>query len=338
MIRSREFSISIDRDSAVAISLQIRGQIELAITCGSLPTGTQLPSVRELAAELGVSPVTISQVYRQLQNSGLVTSQAGKGTFVVNNPGASANGPQHQIDSLIDQLADAAKAAGMDHNQLLQRVSSHLGFYHRQSIQLSTAVVGMFGEATWGYVESLRAAAQRFSSFEALTFSELEMMSASQVRSLLARYNLLVTFPYQVSALRKLAGPDLPITQLRFIPSQATRLQLANLNPDARVLAVATFPDYLLSLRTSVETFAPQLRHRVQYLVYGDPGLEAALGGCTALIYATGSERVTQLLRPGLLAFEHRYVPDPDSIQEELLPILRLLRAGWPVALRQEEQ
>ena len=56
--------IRIDRDLPVSLSQQLRGQIEYGIVCGEIPPGTQLPSVRELAGELGIGTVTVSQVYR----------------------------------------------------------------------------------------------------------------------------------------------------------------------------------------------------------------------------------------------------------------------------------
>jgi len=49
---------------------------------GTLAAGDPLPSVRQLAAELGVNPNTVQQAYRELERDGLVEVRRGRGTFV----------------------------------------------------------------------------------------------------------------------------------------------------------------------------------------------------------------------------------------------------------------
>ncbi|MEI2422099.1 GntR family transcriptional regulator, partial [Arthrospira platensis SPKY2] len=73
--------IRIDRDLPVPVPLQLQGQIEYGVTSGDFPPGSRLPSVRELAADLGVSPVTVSAVYRRLRSAGLIDGAPGRGTF-----------------------------------------------------------------------------------------------------------------------------------------------------------------------------------------------------------------------------------------------------------------
>jgi GntR family transcriptional regulator len=49
---------------------------------GTLRPGDPLPSVRQLAADLGVNPNTVKQAYRELEREGLVQVRRGQGTFV----------------------------------------------------------------------------------------------------------------------------------------------------------------------------------------------------------------------------------------------------------------
>ena len=74
--------LSVDRDLPVPLGVQLRGLIEYGIACGELSPGARLPSVRELADELGVAPMTVSQVYRELKDGGLIEARSGLGTFV----------------------------------------------------------------------------------------------------------------------------------------------------------------------------------------------------------------------------------------------------------------
>ncbi len=50
----------IDRSLALPIRQQIRGMIEYGISCGEFAVGEALPSVRDLAEQLAVAPMTIS--------------------------------------------------------------------------------------------------------------------------------------------------------------------------------------------------------------------------------------------------------------------------------------
>ena len=64
------------------IYVQIVEQVGEAIAKGQLATGDKLPPVRKLAAELVVNPNTVARAYTILEQSGLVTTKTGSGTFV----------------------------------------------------------------------------------------------------------------------------------------------------------------------------------------------------------------------------------------------------------------
>lgn len=75
-------TISLDRSLPVAPGVQLRGWVEYGIACGELLPGDRLPSIREMAARLGIAPMTVATVYRELQNADLIEAQPGFGTFV----------------------------------------------------------------------------------------------------------------------------------------------------------------------------------------------------------------------------------------------------------------
>jgi DNA-binding transcriptional MocR family regulator len=66
----------------------IAGAFARAIGTGALPAGERLPTVREVAAELGVSPATVSTAWQALRRTGLVVSRGRAGTFVRDPPRA----------------------------------------------------------------------------------------------------------------------------------------------------------------------------------------------------------------------------------------------------------
>jgi GntR family transcriptional regulator len=74
--------LEIDHHSGVPIYRQVIEQIRQQIMAGQLSEGEQLMSVRELAAQLRVNPMTISKAYALLEVEGLVERRRGIGLFV----------------------------------------------------------------------------------------------------------------------------------------------------------------------------------------------------------------------------------------------------------------
>src|SRR5687767_4274973 len=62
--------------------LQIRDQLKHQMASGTLAPGQKLPSSRQLASDLGVSRITVTNAYAELEADGLVASRTGSGTYV----------------------------------------------------------------------------------------------------------------------------------------------------------------------------------------------------------------------------------------------------------------
>ncbi len=74
--------INIDMKSSIPIYVQLRNQIVVAIGTGKLNYGEQLPTVRQLASEIGINNMTVSKAYTLLQNEGFVVSNRRSGVVV----------------------------------------------------------------------------------------------------------------------------------------------------------------------------------------------------------------------------------------------------------------
>jgi DNA-binding transcriptional regulator YhcF (GntR family) len=74
--------VEVDPDNHIPPYEQIREQIATMIGSGVLPTGRRLPSIRQLAADLGLAANTVARAYRELEATGLVVSRVGNGTTV----------------------------------------------------------------------------------------------------------------------------------------------------------------------------------------------------------------------------------------------------------------
>lgn len=100
--------ISLDPASPVPPTEQIRSQMAALIHAGELAADARLPSVRQLAADLGVANGTVARAYRELETSGLVRTGRAAGTRV--NPGW-ATGEAALPEA--SRFAAAAKRAGL---------------------------------------------------------------------------------------------------------------------------------------------------------------------------------------------------------------------------------
>ena len=78
--------IRVDFRSGEPIYLQIARQIEQLVAQGDLKLGDQLPTVRELATELRINFNTVSRAYKVLDESRVISTQRGRGTYIWDEP------------------------------------------------------------------------------------------------------------------------------------------------------------------------------------------------------------------------------------------------------------
>jgi DNA-binding transcriptional MocR family regulator len=74
--------IDLDRSSREPIYRQLAAGLQQRIRSGALPPQTRLPTVRQLATQLGVTRLTVHSAYAELQSGGWVEATVGRGTFV----------------------------------------------------------------------------------------------------------------------------------------------------------------------------------------------------------------------------------------------------------------
>ena len=76
--------IRIDNAAGRPVYQQIINQIKRDIALGRLDIDEQLPTVRQLAAQLAINPNTIAKAYRQLEQEGIIVTKPGAGAYVAN--------------------------------------------------------------------------------------------------------------------------------------------------------------------------------------------------------------------------------------------------------------
>lgn len=115
----KALSVRVDTASPVPPYEQVRIQIADLIVGGHLVEDDRLPTVRQLAADLGLATGTAARAYRELESAGLVRSRRGAGTRVA--PG-HAPAPESELVEAARTFVTTGRRLGADDAQLLAAV------------------------------------------------------------------------------------------------------------------------------------------------------------------------------------------------------------------------
>jgi GntR family transcriptional regulator len=122
--------VRLDARSGAPVYLQLFSQIQRLASAGRLRPGDRLPTVRELAAELGVNFNTVCRAYRLLDRAGVVSAQQGRGTFVLD---ARPNGRRNKIalTALASHYIAESRRHGFSAAQIAAAVTERLAAQSR---------------------------------------------------------------------------------------------------------------------------------------------------------------------------------------------------------------
>jgi GntR family transcriptional regulator len=107
-------SFRVDAETGVPPYLQLVRQVRQALRMGLLDVGDQLPTVREVVAEVAVNPNTVLKAYRDLEREGLVEARAGQGTFVRRRPSGPPPTTHSRLGRSLARWVSEAREAGLD--------------------------------------------------------------------------------------------------------------------------------------------------------------------------------------------------------------------------------
>ncbi len=113
-------NILIDYHSRTPIYEQIKKEIKLAISRGELRADDQLPSLRQLSAQLSININTLKRALSELESEGITYSIAGKGIFVSNDN--SARDFCKDVFEEISNCVKSAKAMGAKEEQIIELI------------------------------------------------------------------------------------------------------------------------------------------------------------------------------------------------------------------------
>jgi len=127
---------AINSSSVEPVSAQIVRQAREAVARGTLRAGDQLPTVRELALELLINPNTIAAAYREMERTGLVRTQRGRGTFIaeIQSP-LSLGERRRQLQKHVDALLTEATHLGLSEEETLDAVRAAARKYRLREVK-----------------------------------------------------------------------------------------------------------------------------------------------------------------------------------------------------------
>ncbi|MHA7175380.1 GntR family transcriptional regulator [Arthrobacter sp. Sr24] len=128
--------IVIDLQTGTPPYEQIQAQISSLIAVGLLSPGTRLPTVRALAADLGVAAGTVARAYKELEALGIVITNRRQGTVVAEAGLAEAvsrqarpqevSGSAPEVMAAVDHLIEVGELAGVDGKTLISLLQMRL--------------------------------------------------------------------------------------------------------------------------------------------------------------------------------------------------------------------
>src|SRR5580700_443265 len=119
-------SFQLSSDSGVPAYMQLVQQIKQALRMGILEVGDQLPTVKEVVAEVAINPNTVMKAYWELEHEGLVEGRQGVGTFVSRRPDGPPPRTQARLARSLERWVTSARNEGLDNDSIEALVRSIL--------------------------------------------------------------------------------------------------------------------------------------------------------------------------------------------------------------------
>lgn len=114
--------LRVDGAGGAPIFDQLRVAVIEAVRDGRLPAGARLPTVRELAGELGLAVNTVARAYRELETAGVVETRGRQGSFIARSDPTDA-----AMAAAARAYAEAARALGVGHAEARRYLDAEFG-------------------------------------------------------------------------------------------------------------------------------------------------------------------------------------------------------------------
>jgi GntR family transcriptional regulator len=134
-VNSLKFEI--DFRSGIPGYLQIVEQVQRWLSEGEIKPGDQLPTVRQLASELRVNFNTIARAYRMLDDAGLISTQRGRGTYLLDRPTEETKRllRTETLELQIKRMLASLSRQGFTKEEINQKINTISKTWNKESIE-----------------------------------------------------------------------------------------------------------------------------------------------------------------------------------------------------------
>jgi len=117
--------VHVDNRSGVPVYRQVIDQMRKHILAGHLPAGDRIPSVRDMAAQLGVNPMTVSKAYSIMEREGVLEHRRGIGLFVRRMDSCKKlRDTTALLDAAFKEAAMSAVQLGLSEREVMEMIKA----------------------------------------------------------------------------------------------------------------------------------------------------------------------------------------------------------------------
>ncbi|MDR3123144.1 MAG: GntR family transcriptional regulator [Treponema sp.] len=276
--------IQLDVDKSGPLYQQLVEQFTRDIALGKLLPGYQLPTVRELANESGISQGTIKHAYDILEQSGLIRKTRGSGTFVYSDR-VEQSGAKAKAMQAIDEMLDKAQKLSFSLHDIRIFLDLKLREREEQTQQVMVAAVDCNPEALSSMCDQIAE----------LPHTEVSAYLLDEVLKSPGHFdpeaNMVVTTPTHYADLIGKMMPGSQPCRLAMTVATHTALELAALPPETRLGIIAASERYSRLMLRACEAYG-KLANPIRLAFFGDKNsIRQQIQECDRLLLPSNYER-----------------------------------------------
>lgn len=326
--------INLDRKLPISLHEQLKGQIKYSIVYGQINSGDPLPSVRELADELEVAPLTIARVYKELTKEGFLVSRPRLGTFVgdidkITGVG-DLNPSQQNLHLIFENSLRQARLLGYTNDEIRNTVQDLLSGNTNQSCP-TIILVGNFPRTTEIYANKVHSILSGVNvKVIPVILSELKS-NLSDYSEMFRRAKFTISVPTRLNEVRTLLEPKYSrVVTVAFQISPDTRRELSEISPDTRLGIITTYPEFLKTMLEEVQAYGILNTHPICAVKDQTDQINDMFTQIDMLLYASGSEDIIHTFPSHIPTIEFLHSPVPELVNRLRYLLIEPSNTGGP--------
>lgn len=262
---------SIVPSSDTPIYRQVAEAILRDIKSRTLPAGTKLPTVRELAEEMGLSQGTIKHAYDHLETLGAIEMTQGKGTFVKEQEAIESGSRKDRAMAAIDELLEELESLGFTPREMEIYINLKLRGLDEEYDLVKIAVIDCNPEV----LQLMESQLSQIPHTQVACFSLRQIAEIAD--KLNSDYDIILTTTSHYSEVEEFIASNKVFSMLAMMTSTETIIELAHVPENSRVGVVCSSHNFLTIVRMNYAGMPTSEGRTLCAHLLGDENLEGFL-------------------------------------------------------------